>query len=513
MSRTLRVPMSRFSAQPNRRALLSAAAAGMLAGLLPGSLARAWPAAGETAADWMRLLGRSEAGGRAYAPRVEGRLPDGLRGTLYRNGPGLFDRGDYPIRHLLDGDGLVQRLAFTDAGVRYANRFVETAKFVAEREAGRRLHATWSTRQSANPLANLGGNVTESQAGVTVYPVHGRLLARDELGPSYEIDPETLETLGTHAVGEGVGDVGFKAHSKLDPRSGEWILAGTRYGPSMQVHAVIRGPDGALRRQFAFDSPRQVYIHDFFASENHLVFVLHPCTFSPVGFLAGLRSFTDSLEWRGGEGNIVAVVPRAGGAPRFFEAPAAYMWHALNAFEDGDVLIADFVGYDEPDHFIGEDALLQTLMRGRMGRAASPGQVRRYRIDLAAGRLAEEIVDAENHEYPALDGRRAMRRQRFGYFAHGGLGAFNTGLRRIDYESGRSDTFDFGEMVQVGEPVFAARPGGAPDEGWLIAQCLDGAAGTTFFALFDAAGIQDGPVARVRLTHPVPISFHGSWMA
>jgi len=47
------------------------------------------------------LLGGSERGGRDEAPEIEGKIPRELRGSLYRNGPGLFDRGGLRKPHLL----------------------------------------------------------------------------------------------------------------------------------------------------------------------------------------------------------------------------------------------------------------------------------------------------------------------------------------------------------------------------------------------------------------------------
>ncbi len=41
-----------------------------------------------------------------YLPAIEGKIPQGLEGTLYRNGAGLFDRAGYRKKCLLDGDGL-----------------------------------------------------------------------------------------------------------------------------------------------------------------------------------------------------------------------------------------------------------------------------------------------------------------------------------------------------------------------------------------------------------------------
>ena len=69
----------------------------------------------------------------------------------------------------------------------------------------------------------------------------------------------------------------------------------------------------------------------------------------------GRKSFSDSLSWDGDAGNIVAVCPREGGVPKFYEAPGSFMWHSLNGYEIEDKIIIDFVGYDKPDHFIGEN--------------------------------------------------------------------------------------------------------------------------------------------------------------
>ena len=61
---------------------------------------------------------------------------------------------------LLDGDGLIQRLHFTDAGVRYQNAFVRTAKFVGLGEHGaigsraRRLPASGWNGRIQSPLVN-----------------------------------------------------------------------------------------------------------------------------------------------------------------------------------------------------------------------------------------------------------------------------------------------------------------------------------------------------------------------
>ena len=79
------------------------------------------------------------------------------------------------------------------------------------------------------------------------------------------------------------------------------------------------------------------------------------------------------------------------------------MWHSLNAFETEDSIVADFVGYQEPDHFIGEKAAFRLIMQGRQGLQQYAGTVRRYVINLRQRKIVEEAVSAENHEFPIVD--------------------------------------------------------------------------------------------------------------
>jgi all-trans-8'-apo-beta-carotenal 15,15'-oxygenase len=208
------------------------------------------------APDWMTLLGRSEEGERDCVPQIEGQIPAGLSGSLYRNGPGLFERGNRRKPHLFDGDGLVQRLSFAQGQVRYQNRFVETKKLKEERAAGRYRYATWSARKPGGILANVGSTSYGSQAGVTVYPFREALYAFDEVSPPYRIDPATLATLEPSYFGNPAETFDLKAHTKIDPTTGEWLLVGVTHGRRMKLHAPVYGADGALKAHHVVESPR-----------------------------------------------------------------------------------------------------------------------------------------------------------------------------------------------------------------------------------------------------------------
>src|SRR5690606_29866570 len=113
-------------------------------------------------------------------------------------------------RHLLDGDGLIQAFSFgPDGRVRYRNRFVRTAKFQREQQAGRFVLPTWSTRAPGGILKNFGHRI-QTQAGVTVFCKHGRLYAFDEIGLPYGLNPKDLETLSEQHLGPPDQKLDFK---------------------------------------------------------------------------------------------------------------------------------------------------------------------------------------------------------------------------------------------------------------------------------------------------------------
>ena len=132
----------------NRRQFSQSLALGA-AGLGLGMHGTATHSSSATEAPWQSLLATNLDSEYDYIAEVEGTIPTTLRGCLYRNGPGLFERDGFRKATLLDGDGMIQAIEIGDGKVRYRNRFVRTDKYLAEQEAGRFLMPTWTTRAPA----------------------------------------------------------------------------------------------------------------------------------------------------------------------------------------------------------------------------------------------------------------------------------------------------------------------------------------------------------------------------
>ena len=93
--------------------------------------------------------------GQAHTLQVLGKVPAGLTGTLYRNGPGRFSRADFRYEHWFDGDGLVHAWRLSPDSISHQARFVGTSKFQREETAGRFVLPAAGTRvPNAVPIRN-----------------------------------------------------------------------------------------------------------------------------------------------------------------------------------------------------------------------------------------------------------------------------------------------------------------------------------------------------------------------
>ena len=190
------------------------------------------------------------------------------------------------------------------------------------------------------------------------------------------------------------------------------------------------------------------------------------------------------------------------------------MWHSVNAFEQGGELIADFVGYADPDHLVGPQAAANAVMTGGKGVFRTPGLLWRYRIDAGQKKVARELLCEGNFEWPRIDERQRCRPYRFVYLCAADPGQFFwSAVERIDLQTGQRTRYDFGAGCYCGEPVFVPRSD-SPEEGsgWLLTEVYDSRTRKSLLAVLESERLADGPLARVMLRHHVPFSYHGWWM-
>jgi len=434
---------------------------------------------------------------------VVGRIPRELNGTYYRNGPNpaFPPLGRY---HWFDGDGMIHAVTLDDGRASYRNRYVLSRGLREEQEAGRALYRGLLEFQATEipGFKNTGNTNIVWHAGKLLALVEAALPTRMMAGP--------LDTVGEYDFdGRLAGPM--TAHPKLDPETGEMLFFGySPFPPYLTYH--VAAADGALVRSEVIDVAWPSMMHDFAITKDHVIFILCPLVFS----FERLAERGGAFSWEPERGTRLGIMPRRGGNAdvRWFDTDPSYVFHPMNAYEDGDAIVLDVARYERLD-FMSAAAVEEPGYRD-----ANAARLHRWRIDLARGGVASTPLDDIVTEFPRVDERRLGRRHRFGYMAarepelNDGAQPLWTAVRKYDLERGGVTERRFGAGNGVGEPLFVPRTAAAgEDDGWVLVLVYDAARDTSDFWILDAQDVAGEPVARVALPHRVPYGFHGNWVA
>jgi all-trans-8'-apo-beta-carotenal 15,15'-oxygenase len=449
--------------------------------------------------------------------RVEGSLPAELRGTLYRTGPSRFSSFGKPYGHLFDGDGAVTAVRFANGGALGASKLVQTEDLVKERGAGRQIYGGYGTTTPG--LKRFWPPAVRSRlknpANTSILVWGQRVFALYEGDLPTEIAPSDLATLGEQDLGFVVES--FSAHPRAAPSRRKIYNFGLRYGSKTILDIYELDDSGAGRKFTEVPLAQTTLIHDFVATEKHLVFFAPPLRFNPLRLLFGLDTLNGAMRWSPEFGTDVIVVPIDDPARvTRFTIDAFFQWHFLNAYERGNEIVVDVVRFPDfkSNEWFGE--LIQPhLMSAYMG-----GELWRITLDPGARRATNEPCWAHPCEFPRVAPAVESTRHTIGWLAAYGTSAgtlverLPDAVAKVEVETGRSSVWLSGGGV-VSEPIFVPRLGNgagqAEDDGWVLALVYDPASDASNITVLDGRDLSSGPLARAWFDHHVPPTFHGAF--
>jgi carotenoid cleavage dioxygenase-like enzyme len=338
--------------------------------------------------------------------KVQGELPRELNGTLYRNGPN--PQFDAPGAHWFVGDGMLHAFHLENGRASYRNRWVRTPKWQAEHDAGRALFGGFGRKLPDAPASTTqDGGV----ANTNIIFHAGRLLALEEGHLPTEIEPGTLQRRG-YCDYDGSIAGPFTAHPKIDPVSGEMVFFGYNADgpltPALSFGSV--NASGVVTRFDRLTAPYASMVHDFIVTEHHLLFPILPITGSMERAMRGQPAYA----WEPDKGAYVGVMKRNGPAGDivWFRAQNCYVFHVMNAWEDGTAIIADVMQFEEAPLFNHPSGLPTDPKKSR-------ARLCRWTFDLAGNtdRFTQTYLDDVTGEFPRIDDRRAGRASAHGWYA------------------------------------------------------------------------------------------------
>ncbi len=486
-------------------------------------------------ADWasaFRNVGVELDGVELTAAR--GAIPPELNGTLYRNGPGRLERGGQWVHHPFDGDGMITAFAFADGKAVLRNRFVRTEGWLAEEQADRFLYrGVFGTQKPGGPAANAFDLRLKNIANTHVVRLGDQLLALWEAAEPHALDPETLETRGLSRLG-GLLKKGeaFSAHPRFDP--------GHHGAPRMVTFGVKTGPRSTVRlMEFAVeDDPAKgvkagdllsqrsdgfngfAFLHDFAITPNWAVFLQNAIAFNPLPYVMGQKGAAQCLVSKPDGQAKFWLIPRESGAfagqkPRMIDAPDGFVFHHLNAWEDGDDVLLESIYYsDFPS--IGPDVDFRSIDFELL----PEGLLEQCRINVTDGSVSTQRFSERCCEFAMVNPAREGLPARYAWMAVAERETGNDPLqaiKKLDLSNGERHVWSAGPRGFVSEPVMAPRPGAdggpepAEDDGWVLVPVWNGARCATDLVILNAADLSEQAVLELPLA--IPYGLHGSWAA
>ncbi|KAL6124482.1 hypothetical protein ACLB2K_076994 [Fragaria x ananassa] len=222
---------------------------------------------------------------------VEGAVPPEFpSGTYYLTGPGIFSDDHGSTVHPLDGHGYLRAFSFgktngDEVKVEFMAKYVKTEAQVEEHDP---VTGTWRFTHRG-PFSVLKGGkkvgntkVMKNVANTSVLSWGGKLLCLWEGGDPYEIEPETLDTVGKVSLMEGC-DLAVETGGR---GGGVWDVAARLLKPIL--YGVFGMPPKRLLSHYKLDSCRNRLLmvscnaEDMLLPRSHFIFYEYDSSFTEV---------------------------------------------------------------------------------------------------------------------------------------------------------------------------------------------------------------------------------------
>ena len=438
--------------------------------------------------------------------QVRGVMPAWLKGDLLRTAPAVFVRGAWEAHHWFDALSMLYAFRIGDQSVSYRQRLMRTEVRTAA-ESGETPRASfgspivrgfWRRLFSPSPL------VTDN-TNVNVVALGDERVALTESPHQWAVDPETLEATQKVVYTDRLGSLGMIAHPHFDFARGRVVNLATKFGPRNEIIVYEHPPAGRERSIVGrIQVARMPYIHGFGLTDRHAIVIGHPFDANPLSILWSNRGLVDHFDYRAEQGTKLWLVNRQDGTVREHSAPAGFVFHVVNAFEEGGETCIDVALY--PDA-----SVVQALRSDAIAADGFPGlrpSLTRWTMREGVRQARVETLLRDGFEFPTVSYRKANgQRHAASWGARIGRAAELSQIVRFDGASERT----FGEDgVVFGEPVFVARPGStAEDDGVILSVGSSRTRDASSMVVLDARTLDE--LARADVPISIPLGFHGSF--
>jgi carotenoid cleavage dioxygenase len=459
---------------------------------------------------------------------IEGQLPNDLEGVYLRNGTNIQFATTRSRHHMFNGAGMLHQVQIKDGQAWYANTYVRTPRYQIEDKAGEEVYMQFSDLAGGGKagMAKLVTELLKKRRGIVpaltnldsgssttaIQHHHNKLYCLQETSYPFALNCQQrngllqLDGTGEFDTFGGKLESPFTAHPKVDPATGDFYTFSIDFQAGKIHHARL--VQGQLENYTSVhqQKPSMAFLHDYFLTENHLVFPDLSLRFDPKNMMGPEQSpmvFDPDYKLRWG------VLPRncqPGDQVQWFETDQpGHIWHMINGWEQTSeeghqelVLHAPvFRDYPSniPIHNPEESHALLT----------------RWRLNLATGKVSEDKQLLDHfYERPSFNLDYIGKPSRYAYMLDEEKeGIMGKGVLKYDViDEQEVAYFDYGEYYG-GEALFIPRRDSkAEDDGYLVDLLMSDE--RACLLVLDAATMSE--MARLHIPHRVPFGVHACWL-
>lgn len=445
-------------------------------------------------------------------PIITGEIPQGLRGTLYRNGAARLQRGNLSVGHWFDGDGAILAVDFTDVGATGVYRYVQTAGYREETAAGKYLYGNYGMT-APGPIWNQWRKPVKHAANTSVLALPDQLLALWEGDNPYALDLETLETTGLNNLGGLDKGQPYSAHPKVDYQTREIFNFGVSPGVNGILHIYKSDFTGKIIKQAKFTLEGFPVIHDFILAGQYLIFFAPAVRLNIWPVLLGVSTYSDSLTWQPEKGNQIIVIDRENlSLVSRGETEPWFQWHFSNGYvDDSGTVIVDFAKYDD----FQTNEYLREVANGET-HTVPKTSLTRVQLNPQTGKVKEiQPLLHRTCEFPNVPAKNVGKFSRYTYMSIFREGTDTEGeilnnIARFDHEHGNLTEANLGENVYPSEPLDIEDIQNC-QKSWVLTVVYDGNTDSSEVWIFAGDRLNEEPVCKLGLPTVIPHSFHGTW--
>ena len=424
---------------------------------------------------------------------MEGKIPEDLKGTLYRVGPGLVERFGQS-KHPFMADGAITAVRINESA-QGACKLVESEAFLEEERAGKTLYDP-----DAPLLRRLYNGVTRSiknTGNTQVLHWQGELYALMEQGKPVRFSESDLATLGTDNL--GIIEGSFSAH----PHRVEQLKTTFNFGINGNMIEVFALPDnGNIKILTRFKAPWIALIHDFIVTKKHVLFFIDPAKVIIWRAMLGLKDFSKYFQWDQTEGTHIIVIPLNDPESRTqITVDPFRVWHFANAYEQVDEIIIDAFRHKNIDVLTKPTQLDDDIPKP---------ELYRFTVNTKKKAFTDEALSDVIAEFPIVNPNFIGKQHRYIWMQHYQDTNGNEGIAVHDTHTDKSKRWSAPDDHLCSEAIFVPKPNNnKEDNGWLLQLIQDSNKQKSYLAVFNSITFEDGPVAKLWFDHPIPATFHG----